>query len=79
VDYNGKLRLLKAIAVYEVSVVTWGMNELARVETVKRRAAESVRSGRLFTLRAEMQRDAIGRAIGDAARGFRRQLQQHRR
>jgi HK97 family phage prohead protease len=51
---NGGVRLLKALKLYEVSVVTFGMNPLARVESVK--------AARLSTIREfeDFLRDAGG-------------------
>ncbi len=34
-DYSGETRILKEVELYEISVVTFPMNDLARVETVK--------------------------------------------
>lgn len=36
-QYTGGVRMLKEIDLFEVSLVTWGANALARIESVKRR------------------------------------------
>jgi HK97 family phage prohead protease len=74
-EWDGDVRKLTELELFEVSVVSTPANPAATVSlsTVKRRE-EALRTDRLTTLRAGMAREQAARAIAQAARDFRRRL-----